>query len=264
MSTQHIYQLTDRLRAVLNIEHDLYAESPRSDENATKMWCWHRNYDLGDNDRNKPSDHIPSMEELKEVLEQQGEKLHIAKPLYLYDHSGITISTSPFSCRWDSGQVGYVFLTQSDFESDCPYTAQNQRHWWADHILNRETEIYDEYLTGQWNYAHLEIQKFTGSDEDLEEDNRTHNDPNWETQYELDDASITDIDAWCLHLAQMALERWLQKPHGDAELVAQVKQVDISAVTSQFIELRLPEPAMPPPPEFMPIPQLDRQVPTFA
>ena len=27
-------------------------------------------------------------------------------PLYLFDHSGITMNTSGFSCPWDSGQVG--------------------------------------------------------------------------------------------------------------------------------------------------------------
>ena len=30
-------------------------------------------------------------------------------PLYLYDHSGITMNTGGFSCPWDSGQVGWIF-----------------------------------------------------------------------------------------------------------------------------------------------------------
>jgi hypothetical protein len=38
------------------------------------------------------------------------------KDLYLYDHSGITISTSPFSCGWDSGQVGFIYLTRQKCE----------------------------------------------------------------------------------------------------------------------------------------------------
>ena len=32
-------------------------------------------------------------------------------PLYLFDHSGITMNTSGFSCPWDSGQVGWIFCT---------------------------------------------------------------------------------------------------------------------------------------------------------
>jgi hypothetical protein len=31
--------------------------------------------------------------------------------LYLYDHGGITISTGPFSCPRDSGQVGFIYAS---------------------------------------------------------------------------------------------------------------------------------------------------------
>ena len=30
-------------------------------------------------------------------------------PLYLYDHSGLSMNTSGFSCPWDSGQVGWIY-----------------------------------------------------------------------------------------------------------------------------------------------------------
>lgn len=33
----------------------------------------------------------------------------IFMPLFLYDHSGITMNTCGYSCRWDSGQVGYIY-----------------------------------------------------------------------------------------------------------------------------------------------------------
>lgn len=31
-------------------------------------------------------------------------------PVYVYEHSGSAISTSPFSCRWDSGQIGFIYV----------------------------------------------------------------------------------------------------------------------------------------------------------
>lgn len=37
---------------------------------------------------------------------------NICLPVYRYDHSGITIRTSPFSCPWDSGQVGIMYCTK--------------------------------------------------------------------------------------------------------------------------------------------------------
>jgi hypothetical protein len=35
-------------------------------------------------------------------------------PLYLYDHSAITMNTSGFSCGWDSGQVGFIYCSLKD------------------------------------------------------------------------------------------------------------------------------------------------------
>ncbi|SNS23209.1 hypothetical protein SAMN05446037_1006135 [Anaerovirgula multivorans] len=43
-------------------------------------------------------------------------------PLYLYDHSGITMSSSPFSCQWDSVQVGWIFCTKERFREETGYT----------------------------------------------------------------------------------------------------------------------------------------------
>ena len=42
-------------------------------------------------------------------------------PLYAYIHSGVALALSrdsyPFTCPWDSGQIGYVFVSQQEFES---------------------------------------------------------------------------------------------------------------------------------------------------
>lgn len=40
---------------------------------------------------------------------------YVILPLYLYDHSGITISTEPFSCPWDSWQVGWIYAPKDTF-----------------------------------------------------------------------------------------------------------------------------------------------------
>lgn len=39
--------------------------------------------------------------------------LGVILPVYMHDHSGITFSTSPFSCSWDSGQVGVIYMPPS-------------------------------------------------------------------------------------------------------------------------------------------------------
>jgi hypothetical protein len=30
----------------------------------------------------------------------------------MYDHSGVVLSTTPFSCPWDSGQLGIIYATR--------------------------------------------------------------------------------------------------------------------------------------------------------
>jgi hypothetical protein len=82
-------------------------------------------------------------------------------PVYLYDHSGVTISTRPFSCPWDSGQVGFIYVTRET----CEETGENFDA--AEKILKAEIETLDQYLTGDvWHYC---ISEFAGSDEELEE-----------------------------------------------------------------------------------------------
>ncbi len=74
-----------------------------------KFVCWHNRYDLGNcKDFAEP-------DKFHEFIKR--EKPFVL-PLYMYEHSGITISTSnagyPFDDRWDSGQLGYVFVTRED------------------------------------------------------------------------------------------------------------------------------------------------------
>lgn len=73
-------------------------------------------------------------------------------PLYLYDHGGITMSTGSFSCPWDSGQVGYIYLPKKKIEeefSGLKRTSDDFRTY-----LNGEVETYDQYLTGDvWGFV---------------------------------------------------------------------------------------------------------------
>ena len=85
-------------------------------------------------------------------------------PLYLYDHSGITMRTSSFGCQWDSGQVGYIFVTKEKAIAEwgthhmlptmvdgvCTGYTKGAPLTDADYYerLDGEVETYDQYLTG--------------------------------------------------------------------------------------------------------------------
>jgi hypothetical protein len=76
------------------------------------------------------------------------ERSNIIMPLYLYDHSGITISTSDFRDRWDSGQIGWTYVGHEDIAKEYgDASAENIEK--ARRLLNAETETYDCYLRGE-------------------------------------------------------------------------------------------------------------------
>lgn len=37
---------------------------------------------------------------------------YLMLPLYVYEHGGITMNTGGYSCPWDSGQAGYIYITK--------------------------------------------------------------------------------------------------------------------------------------------------------
>lgn len=67
-------------------------------------------------------------------------------PLHLYDHSGLTMSTGRFSCPWDSGQVGWIYISKSSAAHNFGgYDNLDKR---AIDILEAEVAEYDCYLRG--------------------------------------------------------------------------------------------------------------------
>ena len=99
----------------LEIEQDNDPQNPRTEwDNVTTMICFHKRYNLGDKTDLKSSQ-FDSWNELKEHIESEYKVLMI-KPLYMYDHSGITISTSCFNDRFDSGQIGWVFIDEKQWK----------------------------------------------------------------------------------------------------------------------------------------------------
>lgn len=124
----------------LEIHYDEMAGNPRYGDNLGKMVCWHRRYDLGDN-------HDYSIEEFKNETTKTD---NIILPLYLYDHSGITIATTPFHCNWDSGQVGYIYISKEKIRRE--YGVKRISKKLKERVIKcliNEVQEYDCYLTGE-------------------------------------------------------------------------------------------------------------------
>jgi len=115
------------------------------------MVCWHSRYNLGDkHDFKTPMDFRCWWEGDGDYQEngKGGECLS----LYLYDHSGISMSTGrqyPFDCPWDSGQVGYIYVEAATIKKE--YSAKritkNVRQKVRE-LLECEVKAFDQFLTG--------------------------------------------------------------------------------------------------------------------
>ena len=92
--------------------YDKFAENPRNWDNLTTMICHHNRYALGDVEESRQFNGFTSLKELKQALvEHYGEMAYI-EPLSLYDHSMQTLAIGEPTDAWDSGYVGFIFVTK--------------------------------------------------------------------------------------------------------------------------------------------------------
>ena len=132
---------------MLEIFDDLNPCSPREFDNLGTMVCFHRRYNLGDETELKSSD-FSSWEELENYLYKEENAL-IAIPVFMYDHSGLWINTTGFSCPWDSGQVGYIYISKEKVrrEYSCKRISKKLKKMISE-MLCSEVDLYNDYLSG--------------------------------------------------------------------------------------------------------------------
>lgn len=162
--------------------------SPLEWDNVGTMVCWHRRYNLGDEQPREDSreflqllatDVCPRLADIVDYWDNAGYRFlrddcgmshedaceaiaqhidnlvtavldhyYIILPLYLYDHSGLSMSCSGFSCSWDSGQVGYIYCTAEHAVAECGSLDKARK------CLQAEVTTYDQYLQGDvWGYV---------------------------------------------------------------------------------------------------------------
>jgi len=148
-------------KCAIKIYQDEDAQNPREDDNAGTMLCRHDRYNLGDlKDGKTRRDVQPTVEEIIEITKRDDV---LWLPLYLYDHSGITIKAgSPnanwterggrFACDgagWDTSTVGIIYITKEKAVQEwgkklCTKEVAKK----AITCLEGEVETYASYLEG--------------------------------------------------------------------------------------------------------------------
>lgn len=104
---------------------------------------------LGTLTREEKQAHKDLLQALADKWSEEFEKHYLALPVYLMDHGGISMSTGSFGDPWDSGQVGFIFISKKkaletwEYKEWCPKVEAK-----AKACLKEEVKIYDQFLTG--------------------------------------------------------------------------------------------------------------------
>lgn len=174
---------------------DEYPDNPRDWDNTGTMVCFHSRYNLGDKHEYTGKDDFLRDLYLETVgNDDAGEnkysrlmdtfatpeyggygssqyarafdgalletisRKHVVLPLYLYDHSSLTMNTSGFSCPWDSGQVGWIYANKETIIKE--FGGKNltaEKRALVETLLRSEVETYNYYLRG--DCLHYELYK---------------------------------------------------------------------------------------------------------
>jgi len=144
----------------LEIYREPYPENPRLSFDQLGVIAYkHNNYILGDVKIDESIDWLETKLGLElthcytnsrfEYLNDRFlyESNFIALPVFVYEHGGITISTRPFECRFDSCQLGYIYVTKKQIREEFGWKViTKKRHDLILEILRGEVKQFDDYL----------------------------------------------------------------------------------------------------------------------
>ena len=116
-----------------------------------KLICFHTRYNLGDA-HNFTHKNYSGWAELSQAIAKfydAGAML----PMFMLDHSGLSVSTHPFYNVWDSGQIGFIVASKKDIvdmfgTKYCTRLCIKQ----AAELLIQEVEDYNMYLNADEDY----------------------------------------------------------------------------------------------------------------
>ena len=144
-------------RLAFRARHDPKPKNPRKEEVLTTIVAWHHKYAISDTYEYR--DHAAFLESVRPE--------DTVRPLYMYDHGGVVLSTSPFLVLSDSAspyaghhsQVGYVLVTPERIEAlglDGSDTEFTQR------IIDDEVKEFEAYMNG--NVYQVDVHRMVDGD----------------------------------------------------------------------------------------------------
>ena len=122
------------------VYYDQDPQNPLTDwEDLCIFPYWNSRYILGKTDGNKE---FGGPEEFLRIA--KAERYEVLS-VFAYIHSGVTVRTSPFSCQWNSGQVGYIAITPEIGRKIWGKKWRKDARAYMENIV----DTFDKYLRGE-------------------------------------------------------------------------------------------------------------------
>lgn len=158
----------------IRIQQDSDSENPLNWDDLIKVAYVSKKYILGNEEVSDLAEHIMNLLEYGDeyrnrmynrhgdtkelfdlLLERLNKKGYVALPVYAYIHSGVTVATTPFGCRWDSGLGGFTYVKRTDYIKDFGAKKNVKNSVIEDH-LKGNLETFDTWLRGEVYYFSIE------------------------------------------------------------------------------------------------------------
>jgi hypothetical protein len=128
--------ITKKLKHVTyTIEQDQNPWNPREDFDTLASIALANNHYLS-GDENLTDDLLHSIQHNRQI-----EYL----PIYAYIHSGILLDTTPFSCPWDSGHIGFIYVNKDTIQKEFN-VIKWRKH--AKQLLQAEFDTFKLFIEG--------------------------------------------------------------------------------------------------------------------
>lgn len=127
-------------------EYDQDALSPRKWYNLGTLLLKHERFNFPD-ESGLDTTEVNSWEEMRNYICDNLD-IAIIMPVYMIDHGDIHISTGKFNDRFDSGQIGFIYVTKETLFLEYGKILDDQVILKATQLLNAEIATYSSYVNG--------------------------------------------------------------------------------------------------------------------
>jgi hypothetical protein len=118
------------------------------------LYLFHKRLYLGDRDHTYKTGDFGGWDHMEaHIMEEEGAVLFL--DVWAYQHGDIILKggeTNPFNCRFDSGKIGFFWVTEEEIRAAFPDVERREAENLCIQRMKAEIESYSDYLSDDGEY----------------------------------------------------------------------------------------------------------------